>query len=228
MIMNILMKLMTAIRGGAREAGEAIIDANAIRILEQEIVDAKNNLAKGRVSLTEVMAKEMQTKRQISSIQNNITEHEGFAKEALEKNNEQLALDIAGKISEFESALVEQEIILSGFSGHVSTLKSQIKQAEKTIAENERQLLMVKTTESVQKATMSVTDNISANNSSMSSARESLERIKKKQQDRVDQIAAGEALQQEMSDDLSAKMKASGIGPQESSAASVLERLKQS
>ncbi|MCG8487677.1 MAG: PspA/IM30 family protein [Chromatiales bacterium] len=225
--MNILKKLMTAVRGGAREAGEAIIDANAIRILEQEIVDAKKNLEKGRVSLTEVMAKEMQTKRQISAIQTNISEHEGFAKEALEKNNETLALEIARKISEYESALSDQQAILSGFTGHIATLKSQIKQAEKTIAENERQLLMVKTTESVQKATMSVTDNIAANNSTMRSARESLERIKKKQQDRADQIAAGEALQAELSDDLAAKMKASGIGPQESSAESILERLRQ-
>lgn len=225
--MNILKKLMTAVRGGAREAGEAIIDANAIRILEQEIVDAKKNLEKGRVSLTEVMAKEMQTKRQISTIQNNISEHEGFAKEALEKSNETLALEIAGKISEYESALSDQQTILSGFTDHIATLKSQIKQAEKTIAENERQLLMVKTTESVQKATMSVTDNIAANNSTMSSARESLERIKKKQQDRADKIAAGEVLQAELSDDLAAKMKASGIGAQESSAESILERLKQ-
>lgn len=225
--MNILKKLMTAVRGGAREAGEAIIDANAIRILEQEIVDAKKNLEKGRVSLTEVMAKEMQTKRQISAIQTNISEHEGFAKKALEKSNETLALEIAGKISEYESALSDQQTILSGFTDHIATLKSQIKQAEKTIAENERQLLMVKTTDSVQKATMSVTDNIAANNSTMSSARESLERIKKKQQDRADKIAAGEALQAELSDDLAAKMKASGIGTQESSAESILERLKQ-
>lgn len=225
--MNILKKLMTAVRGGAREAGEAIIDANALRILEQEIVDAKNNLGKGRSSLTEVMAKEIQTKRQISTIQNNITEHEGFAREALTKSNETLALEIAGKISEYESSLNDQQSILASFTSHIQALKSQIKKAEKTIAENERQLLMVKTTESVQKATMSVADNLSANNSTMSSARESLERIKKKQQNRADKITAGETLQAELSDDLASKMQASGIGPQASSAESILERLKQ-
>ena len=35
--MSILKKLFTAVRGGAREAGEAIVDANGIRIFEQEI-----------------------------------------------------------------------------------------------------------------------------------------------------------------------------------------------
>lgn len=225
--MNILKKLMTAVRGGAREAGEAIIDVNALRILEQEIVDAKNNLAKGRVSLTEVMAKEMQAKRQVTTLQKNISEHEGFARQALEKGDEPLALEIAQKIAEYESSLGDQQTILASFSGHIKTLKAQIKQAEKTIAENERQLLMVKTTESVQKATLSVSDNIAANNSTMSSARESLERIKQKQQNRADQLAAGESLQSELGDDLENKMQASGIGPQASTAASILDRLKQ-
>ena len=117
--------------------------------------------------------------------------------------------------------------ILAGFTDHIATRKSQIKQAEKTIAENERQQLMVKTTESVQKATMCITDNLSANTSTMTSARESLERIKKRQQDNADKMAAGKVLQSELSGDLSAKMKAAGIGgSQDNSAVSVLERLK--
>jgi phage shock protein A len=226
--MNILKKLFTAARGGFREAGEAIIDANAIRILEQELVDAKANLEKARQSLTEVMAKEMQTRREIATLGKNIAEHEGFASQALNKGNEELALEIAQKISEFEARKAEQEAVLAGFSNHITSLKSQIKQAEKTISENERQLLMVKTTESVQKATMSVTDNIATNNSSMTSARASLDRIKKRQQDRSDRMAAGEALRNESSSDLSSKMKAAGIGTSaESSAESVLARLRE-
>ena len=134
--------------------------------------------------------------------------------------------EIAEKIVEYESALADQQSVLAGFTDHIATLKSQIKQAEKTIAENERQVLMVKTTESVQKATMCITDNISANASTMTSARESLERIKKRQRDNADKMAASKVLQGELSGDLSAKMKAAGIGSQDSSATSVLARLK--
>jgi phage shock protein A len=65
--MSILKKLFTAVRGGAREAGEAIVDANGIRIFEQEIADAQNALHRAKKSLTEVMAKEMQTKRSLST-----------------------------------------------------------------------------------------------------------------------------------------------------------------
>ena len=35
--MNILSKMMTALRGGATEAGEAIVDSQALRILDQAI-----------------------------------------------------------------------------------------------------------------------------------------------------------------------------------------------
>ena len=40
--MGVLKDLFAAVKGGANEVGEAIIDANAIRILEQEIRDAEN------------------------------------------------------------------------------------------------------------------------------------------------------------------------------------------
>ena len=46
--MSILKKLFTAVRGGAREAGQAIVDANGIRIFEQEIADAQNALQRAK------------------------------------------------------------------------------------------------------------------------------------------------------------------------------------
>ncbi len=225
--MSILKKIFTAVRGGAREVGEAIVDANAIRILEQEITDARNSLGKARENLTEVMAKEMQTKREISTLSQKITEHEDYASQAMEKGDEALAIEIAQKIVELEGEKSSKEAILDSFTQHIATLKAQINQAEGTIAENDRQLLMVKTTESVQKATMSVTDSMSSNNSSMSNARESLERIKKRQQERSDKAAASAVLQAEAGNDLAAKIKAAGLsGSSGSSAESVLERIR--
>lgn len=187
--MSILKKLFTAVRGGAREVGESIVDANGIRIFEQEIADAKNALAKAKKSLTEVMAKEMQTKRKLASLEDSIIEHENYAGEALEKGNEALAVEIAEKISEFEDERAEHQQVLDGFSKHVILLKQQIKEAEKSIKENQRQLTMVKTTDSVQKATMAVNSTLNTNESSMVNARQSLERIKQRQQDRQDQLA---------------------------------------
>ena len=225
--MGILSKLFTAVRGGAREAGEAVVDMNAIRIFEQEIVDARNALDKAKRSLTEVMANEMQTKRKISALNESIAEHEGYAAQALEKGNEPLALEIAEKIAEFENEKEEQEAILGNFTASVAQLKSQIKEAEKTIKENQRQLSIVKTTDSVQKATMAVNTTLSNNSSSMSSAKASLERIKKRQQDQADQLKAAQELHDESSGaNLKSKMEEAGIGGSKSSGSDVLARLK--
>ena len=45
---GVLNKLWTALRGAANEAGEAAVDANATRILDQEIRDADAELRDAR------------------------------------------------------------------------------------------------------------------------------------------------------------------------------------
>ncbi|ATC92890.1 PspA/IM30 family protein [Pseudoalteromonas tunicata] len=225
--MSILKKLFTAVRGGAREVGEAIVDANGIRIFEQEIADAQNALHKAKQSLTEVMAKEMQTKRKISALNDSIAEHEDYAGQALAKDNEALAMEIAEKIGDFETEKAEHEQVLAGFSNHIVALKQQVKEAEKSIKENQRQLTMVKTTESVQKATMAVNSTLNTNASSMTNARQSLERIKQRQQDRHDQLGAAKQLESATNgDDLKAKLAQAGIGEQNQKSSDILARIK--
>jgi phage shock protein A len=225
--MSIFKKIMTAIRGGASEAGEAIIDANATRIFEQEIRDAENHLTKAKRDLTGVMAEQMSTKREVDRLQREITEHEGYATQALEKGDETLALAVAEKIATLESTLADQQQAHDSFSGNAERLKELVKKSERQVAEHKRQLSMVKTTESVQKATSAITDNFSSSTSKLLSAKDSLERIKAKQQKFDDKMKAAELLESENSDtSLQAQLKAAGIGSQDNSANSVLDRLK--
>jgi phage shock protein A len=188
--MSIFKKIMTAIRGGASEAGEAIIDANATRIFEQEIRDAGNHLTKAKRDLTGVMAEQMAAKREIDRLTREITEHEGYVAQALEKGDETLALAVAEKIANLESTLADQQQAHDSFSGSADRLKDLVKKSERQVAEHKRQLSMVKTTESVQKATSAITDNFSSSNSKLLSAKDSLERIKAKQQKFDDKMKA--------------------------------------
>ncbi len=225
--MSIFKKIMTAIRGGASEAGEAIIDANATRIFEQEIRDAENHLTKAKRDLTGVMAEQMAAKREVDRLTREITEHEGYAAQALEKGDESLALAVAEKIANLEGELTTQQQALDSYTGNAERLKELVKKSERQVAEHKRQLSMVKTTESVQKATSAITDNFSSSNSKLLSAKDSLERIKAKQQKFDDQMKAAEVLESEDSDaSLAAQLKAAGIGSQDNSANSVLERIK--
>jgi phage shock protein A len=225
--MSILKKIMTAVRGGAREVGELVVDANGTRIFEQEIKDAQTHLNKAKHDLTDVMAKQMQAGRQVESLKKEIEEHEGFAVQALEKGNEELALEIAEKIATLEQDLSDQQEVHKSFSTHASRLKDLVKKTERQIKEYDRQLTMVKTTESVQKASAAITDNFSSTNSKILGAKDSLDRIKKRQQDNFDRLAAAEELEAENSEKgLQDKMKEAGIGETSTTANSVLDRIK--
>ena len=225
--MSIFKKIMTAIRGGASEVGEAIVDSNATRIFEQEIRDSENHLTKAKRDLTGVMAQQMSSSREVDRLKREVVEHEGYAVQALDKGDETLALAVAEKISALENDLASQQQALDSFSGSADRLKELVKKSERQVGEYKRQLSMVKTTESVQKATSAITDNFSSSNSKLLNAKDSLERIKAKQQKFDDQMKAAEVLESENSDNsLAAQLKEAGIGGSDNSANSVLDRLK--
>ena len=225
--MSIFRKIITALRGSATEAGEAIVDANATRIFAQEIRDAENHLTKAKRDLTDIMAKQMQAEREVTRVQRSVTEHEGYVTQALSQGNEALALEVAEKIAGLEVELNEQQQANESYNTSAQRLKELVKTTERQLADYQRQLSMVKTTESVQKATAAITTNFSNSNSKLLNAKESLERIKAKQQNFDDRMKAADALEAEGSDkSLKDKLAQAGIGEQQASANSVLERLK--
>ena len=226
--MSILSKLFTAIKGGAREVTQSIVDKNGLRIFEQEIADAESALTTAKKNLTEVMAKEMQSKRKVRSLMDSVAEHEGYAKQALAKGDESLALEIAEKIAQLDNERQENDELLNQYIESVYKLKQQVKDAEKIIKENQRQLAMVKTTESVQQATMAVNDTLNVNDNAMTSAKASLERIKQRQADRADQLTAAKALDSETNGgELQVKLERAGIAKSSTQSANdVLARLK--
>ncbi|MDP2562245.1 PspA/IM30 family protein [Psychrobium sp. 1_MG-2023] len=225
--MSIFKKIITALRGGASEAGEAIVDANATRIFAQEIRDAENHLTKAKRDLTDIMAKQMQSQRELDRIKRSITEHEGYATSALNQGNEALALEVAEKIATLEAELAEQQQSFDSYDKNAKRLKDLVKNTERQLADYQRQLSMVKTTESVQKATAAITDNFNNSNSKLLNAKQSLERIKAKQQNFDDRLQASDELANENSDKaLKDKLAQAGIGEQQASASSVLDRLK--
>jgi len=225
--MSIFKKLITAVRGGATEVGEAIVDTQAIRILEQEVRDSKTALNDAKTNLTAIMAEKMGVDRKVKDLDAKIKEHEGYAMQALDKGDEALATDVATKIADFEHELNIQKGILDGYASKITALKKMIRQTERNIQAMDREISVVKTTEKVQKANDLASAKFSGSNSSLRSATDSLERIKARQQKREDQSAAAMELESEESGgDLQARLKNAGIVDSGSSGSSVLERLK--
>lgn len=225
--MSIFKKLLTAVRGGATEIGQAAVDAQALRIMDQEIRDAENALQESEKNLTAVMAQKMASERKVHELEKKIEEHEGYAIAALEKGNETLAAEIAEQIAEFSDELAPLKAVYQSQVESVNNLKRTIKQTKKKLDATKREVTIIKSTESVQKAQAAVVSDASGSTSSMNSALDSMKRIKARQQENADRMKAAEELSNEAEGgDLAAKMRDAGITPGAASGNDILAKLK--
>ncbi|WP_421547987.1 PspA/IM30 family protein [Pseudomonas sp. QD4] len=226
--MNVWSKLLTALRGGATEAGEALVDSQALRILDQEIRDAEQALRSSRESLAQIMARQKLASEQVQKTAARVSEYETHALKALEVGNEALALEVAEKIAQLEAELRAEREQSEGFAASVSQLRKAVNQTEGNIKHLKQQVDTVKATESVQKAQLAVAQRYGGTQNKLQTAVESLERIKRQQAERAAQMEAAEELASAASpeDALHAKLRAAGIIEDRHSANSVLARLK--
>ena len=226
--MSVWKKLFTAVKGGVNDAAEVVADSQALRILDQEIREAKDELRRSETSLTTILAKQKLSKQKVDSIQASITEHEGYAIAALNKGDESLATEVADKIGQLESDLSNEKTFLAQFDQSAVQLRKSIKDAKNNLRRMEQQVETVKATESVQKAQTAVASRHVGANSKMKTAAESLERIKEKQQQKQAELeAASELASDESGDGLMDKLKSAGIAGSSGSSNDILARLKQ-
>lgn len=124
--MSVIKKLVTLLRGSARELGQSMVDANATRIYEQEITDAKASISQAKTELTGVMAQQMQTAREIERIKADVLRHENMALQALDKQKDDLALEVAARVAALEAELQAQTEAHAAYALQVSRLKDLI------------------------------------------------------------------------------------------------------
>ncbi|KJU77565.1 phage shock protein A (IM30), suppresses sigma54-dependent transcription [Ectopseudomonas oleovorans] len=226
--MNVWSKMLTALRGGANEVGEAVVDSQALRILDQEIRDADVELRKSKEALAEIMAKQKLASDKVSKSAASIAEYEQYALKALDAGNETLAKEVAEKIANLEVEQASEREQAEGFAASVAQLRKAVTQAEGNIKRLKQQVDTVKATESVQKAQMAVAQRYGGSQAKLQTAVESLERIKQKQAERAAKMEASAELAATSApeDSLEAKLRAAGIKADNASADSVLARLK--
>ena len=226
--MNVWSKLLTALRGGVNEAGEAVVDSQALRILDQEIRDADSELRKAKEALAEIMAKQKLAAERVNKAAKVISEYEQYALKALEAGDEPLAKEVAAKIANLEAEQIAEREQADNYAESVAQLRKAVSQAEAHIKRLKQQVDTVKATESVQKAQMAVAQRYGGSQAKLHTAVESLERIKQQQAERAAKMEATAELAQASHADesLDAKLRAAGIVADDASADSVLARLK--
>lgn len=223
--MSVWKKLITAVKGGATEAAEAVADSQAIRILEQEIREAKEELRKSDHARTQILAKCKLAQQKVDSLQQSISEYETHARNAVDTDRE-LALDCAKKVTELKGQQSTEQDYLTQFQQSEKQLAANINTAKGNLRRLEQQVDMVKATESVQKAQVSVSSRHMGANSKMKTATESLDRIMQKQTVRAAELQAAEELaSDDAGDDLEKRLAQAGIKGSDTSADDELSRI---
>lgn len=224
--MNIWSKMITALRGGVNEAGEAIVDAQALRILDQEIRDASEELNKSKDGLASLIAQQKLAEEKVSSLKADIKKNEGFILAALEKKDEDLARELAVRVANFENSLESESDAAKNFKQQAEHLRESIRTAEHQVKQLKQQTETVKATEAVQRAQKVVAERHNGSNSKLRTALDSLDRIQENQKLSAAKMAAATELAQESTGtSLDQKLRDAGITGS-NGADDVLARLK--
>jgi len=219
--------MFTALRGKATETGEAIVDSQGIRIMEQELRDAKAAMNRANEELTTIMARRNLAAKEVDTLSDKMAEYEKSAMAALEKGEQSLAEEVAGEIARLEGEREVAQANVTQYDGTIDALKSSIAKSKGEIRRVEQQMSHVKATEAAQKAQAAVASQHAGQNASMNSAVASLERIKERQALQAEKLKIGESMQaQDSGADLEARLAQAGIGKQQTSGSDVLARLK--
>ncbi|WP_447957067.1 PspA/IM30 family protein [Vreelandella sp. EE7] len=222
-----LNKIMTALRGKAHETGQAVVDSQALRILDQEIRDSEQHLKDSKTELARLMGQRQINSDKVATLENKIGELEQSAAAALDKGEEELATEVAERIVALQDALDAEQHIVGEFDTSIESLRGTIRNTENQLRQLKQQVSVVKATESAQRAQSAVAARHSGQNSAMGSAMESLERIRERQALDSAQMKAAEQLSNEESGaSLDTRLKAAGIGANERKADDVLARIK--
>ncbi len=225
--MNIWAKIATAVRGGANEVGEAIVDQQALRILDQEIRDADNEIISSKEALTGIIAKRKLADKKVESLKASIKEYESYVMQALDKGDETLATEIADKIAGHEAELAGEAGVATSYADSEAQLRRAVAQSETNLKRLKQQVDTVRATETVQRAQAAVAARHSGADSSMRSAVDSLDRLKAKQAERAARFEAANELAHSTEEvSLDDKLKAAGIVGGGAKGGDVLARLR--
>ena len=222
--MAIWSKLFTLGRASANEAAGAVVDANALRILDQEIRDADRAQGKARDDLAGLVARRRILENEVESYRAQAAKYESSARIAMDKGDMDLARQVAQRVADLERDISMKAPQVADMRAAEDEIHKAVAATDRKIEQLRREVEVVKVNESVQKAQATVA--AGGAGSSLGSAADSLARIRERQMIRGEKIrAAGELEDRRTGADLDEKLRLAGILPGQSSADDVLARL---
>jgi phage shock protein A len=225
--MSVWGRLFTAVRGGANEAAEKVADANAIRILEQQMRDANTALMRAQTDLAGLMGKAKLSRDKVADLEQKYARDMAVIERAVEQGQDALAQELADRVAILEGELERERRSLAELSSKEVQLRESVTQIRNRMQAMRREIDTVKVMESVQKAQAAIVSHGAGAVSTLSNAAASLQRLKEKQAERAAQFEAANKLEEiQTGGDLDRRLADAGLLEGPGSGAAILAKVK--
>lgn len=220
-------QLITLARGRSGDAAEAMMDANALSILRQQLRDAATTVEQSRKALAVVMAYADREKAAIEKTRTQIGTLEIRALEALEKGHEDLASEASEAIAELEAEAAATQQSIDTYEREIKRLRGCLKESESQLVDLKRGQRLAEANDKAIKLRGALPH---VARTDLEEAAETLRRLQNKQDHATATATAMAQLSTRLkAESLDDRLAAAGCGaPRKSSGAAVLERLKAS
>lgn len=227
MTMMIWRKVGTLFRASACEPAEKLVDANALRILAQELRETEQAMVQAKRELASLMAEGRQLERHNSQLERVIRERETQAREAMARGEDALAEELAEAIARDENLLAEQRQHADRLASQEKSLREQLRLAAHALQRYKREMSLARANHNAEQVLRQLGSQTSGLQAHLGDVAQSVERIRSRQSHRSDVNDALQELDREASgEDLEQRLQRAGIATGKQDASAVLARLR--
>lgn len=224
----IVTKLIRAALGAGAQAGDAVADSQAFHTLEWELRSVDKALAAAFKDLTAVMAMQVAEHRHIQALVQRIEADEAVVEKALARSEDALALELAERIAELRAQRDRRVAVRDEHAARVCEMRATIATMEQRVGELRRDFAVQRARAALQRVETLALGGGSVVAASVAEAEATLERIKQRQQEHADRLAAAADIAGERRGEaLDGRLRRAGLVPPERpTAAAVLAELR--
>lgn len=225
--MSMFRKLASLFSATVQQPVHELLDHNAITIFEQEIRQAEEALPTARYHLASVMAERKKLEREIVHLRESVHLRLQQAQNALDKNEEGLARELADHIADDENLLEKLSRQAAALQLQEAALTQRMRKSVQSIKHYQRELALAKANRHAHNAVGALGACSSDLSTRLSDMESSLQKIQQQQSHQSDLHDALDHIQAEISGEtLEQRLQSAGIGSGKHDGAAVLARLK--
>lgn len=197
--MSVWRKLVTAIKGSANEAAEAVVDANLMKILDQEMREAKEAIGKARDEKARMTANKIMKEKSVAEMMTEIERRTEAARTAKQQGDEALAVEIIESVLKLRDKVETDQALADQYKKTEEGMDNALKQSQSRVETLQRKIETAKANEALLEAQKATSVNASSSNARLSNAMSSLERLEQRQAHQQAVLSAAEEEAQQIS-----------------------------